>query len=103
MEYFPDWSYSLPSYSDLNPIQDNQRLLDIWSCWSTPCDPREPLKPQPSYSYAERIKSYFYNSDYDDFQVNTSDNQTHRIALYFSDYEFFGRSITVTARNTTAW
>ncbi len=99
-QYLPDFQFNQPSYSGLNPIQDNQRLLDIWSCWATPCDPREPLKIQDSYSSAERVKSYFYNRDYEDFQVNTYDGQTHRIALYFCDYDFYGRSITVTVHNT---
>jgi hypothetical protein len=98
--YLPDYQSNVPSYSGLNPIQDNQRLLDIWSCFATPCDPRELLKIQYSYSSNERVESYFYNRDYEDFQVNTYDGQTHRIALYFCDYEFYGRNITVQARNS---
>ncbi|HUB80488.1 MAG TPA: Ig-like domain-containing protein [Bryobacteraceae bacterium] len=99
-QYLPDFQFSVPPYSGLNPIEDNQRLLDIWSCFATPCDPRQLLKIQYSYDPNERVKSYFYNRDYADFQVNTTDGQTHRIALYFCDYEFYGRSITVTARNS---
>jgi hypothetical protein len=98
--YLPDFSANVPAYTLFNPVNVNQRLLDTWVCFSTPCDPRAPLKPQYSYSPTERVKSYNYNRDYEDFQMNTMDNATHRIALYFADYEYFGRSITVTAHNT---
>ena len=98
--YFADFAFDVPSYLTFNPVNVNQRLLDEWSCWTTPCDPREPLKFQDSYSTAERVKSYDYNRASEDFQLTALDSATHRIALYFADYEYFGRSITVTAHNT---
>jgi hypothetical protein len=96
-----DYSINPPAYSGFNGVNANQRLLDIWSCSADhTCDPREPLKQPYSYTPAERVESYYYSRMNDDFQINSTDGNTHRIALYFCDYEFYGRQITVVAHNT---
>ena len=77
--------------------------MDIWST-----DPRAPLKYQYSYSPTEPVISQWYNRFYVDFQLSTADNQTHRIALYFCDWQPLQpvaafpqkRSITVQAIDT---
>lgn len=98
----PDYSLQPPSYTGFNAVNVNQRLLDIWSCSDGhTCDPREPNKQPYSYTSAERVESYYYNRMWDDFQINTSDGATHRIALYFCDYEFYGRQVQVVAHNTS--
>lgn len=96
-----DYSNAPPSYSMFNPVNNNQRLLDIWSCSANhTCDPRQLLKQPYSYTPAERVFSYYYNRMWVDFQINATDGLQHRIALYFCDYEFYGRQITVEAHNT---
>jgi hypothetical protein len=96
-----DYTLSTPSYSIFNAVNVNQRLLDIWSCSANhTCDPRELNKQPYSYTSAERVESYYYNRMNDDFQVNTSDGATHRIALYLCDYEFYGRQVSIIAHNT---
>jgi hypothetical protein len=97
-----DWSSPQPpSYSGFNGVNANMKLLDIWSCSDGhTCDPRQ-LNRQPyNYTPAERLEAYYYQRFSDDFQVNTSDGATHRIALYFCDYEFYGRQVQVVAHNT---
>jgi Bacterial Ig domain len=96
-------SYDSPAYSTFNPINVNQLLVDIWST-----DPRAPLKYQYAYAPTERVISQWYNRYYMDFQLSTADNQLHRIALYFCDWQPLApvaafpekRSITVQAVNT---
>src|SRR5262249_52479600 len=48
----------------------------------------------------ERVFAYYYQREWVDFQINATDNQPHRFALYFCDYEYYGRQITVVAHNT---
>jgi hypothetical protein len=96
-------SYDAPAYSIFNPINTNLLLVDIWST-----DPRAPLKYYYAYSPTERVISQYYNRFYMDFQVTTADNQAHRIALYFCDWQplppvaafSLKRSITVQAVDT---
>jgi hypothetical protein len=96
-----DYSLQPPSYTNFNVVDANMRLLDIWSCSADhTCDPREPNKQPFSYTSAERVMSYYYSRYNDDFQISTSDSATHRIALYFCDYEFYGRQVQVVAHNT---
>jgi hypothetical protein len=96
-----DYSNAQPGYTTFNPVNNNQRLLDIWSCSANhTCDPRQLLKQPYSYTPDERVFSYYYNRMWVDFQINAQDGQQHRIALYFCDYEFYGREITVVAHNT---
>jgi Chitobiase/beta-hexosaminidase C-terminal domain/Bacterial Ig domain len=98
----PDYSLNAPPYTGFGTIEINQRLLDIWSCSANhTCDPRQPNKQPYSYTSAERVESYYYNRMYDDFQLSTNDGATHRIALYFCDYEFYGRQVQVVAHNTS--
>ena len=94
-------SMNNPPYTNFNGVNANLKLLDIWSCSDGhTCDPRELNKQPFSYTSAERVESYYYQREWDDFQVNTFDNATHRIALYFCDYEFYGRQVQVIAHNT---
>src|SRR5579883_3193636 len=98
-----DYALAVPSYSQFNAVNVNQRLLDTWSCSPDPgftCDPRELQKQPYAYSPLERVEGYYYSRMSDDFQLSTTDGQTHRIALYFCDYEFYGRQISVIAHNT---
>jgi hypothetical protein len=96
-----DYSNAPPAYTIFNPVNNNQRLLDIWSCSADhTCDPRQLLKQPYSYTPAERVFSYYYNRMWVDFQISATDGLQHRIALYFCDYEFYGREITVVAHNT---
>jgi hypothetical protein len=88
-------SYAVPSYSIFDPIGDNQLMTDAYAT-----DPRALLKYLFSYSPTERVETQFYSRFYMDFQVNTSDNQAHTVALYFCDYINWGRSISVTAFDT---
>ncbi len=98
-----DYSFNPPSYSYFNAVNVNQRLLDIWSCSENhTCDPRQLQKQPYSYTPAERVESYYYNRMSDDFQINSWDGQTHRIALYFCDYEYLGRRVSVVAHNTSS-
>ncbi len=97
-------SYNAPSYSSFNPINVNQLMIT-----DNTTDVRAPLKFLYSYSATERVMSHWYNRYSMDFQVNTTDNQQHRIALYHADWtpmpvpdSFYPnlRSITVQAINT---
>src|SRR4051812_36880291 len=57
-----DYANNDPNYSIFNPVNNNQRLLDIWSCSENhTCDPRQLLKQPYSYTPAERVFSYYYN------------------------------------------
>ncbi|MDX1981392.1 MAG: Ig-like domain-containing protein [Bryobacteraceae bacterium] len=84
-----------PSYSNVGSTGVNQLLLDTYST-----DPRALLKQFPQFSANERIKAQFYSRFNFELRINTSDNQPHRIALYFCDYDNMGRSITVSMRDT---
>jgi len=79
--FIAESSYSNAPYSGFNAINTNRLLYDIWST-----DPRAPLKQQFSYSPTERVISHWYNRFFMDFQVNTTDNQQHRIAMYVCDW-----------------
>jgi hypothetical protein len=79
--FIAESSYSNAPYSGFNAINTNRLLYDIWST-----DPRAPLKQQYSYSPDERVVSHWYNRVSMDFQVNTTDNQQHRIAVYVCDW-----------------
>jgi Bacterial Ig domain len=79
--FIAESSYTNPPYSGFNAINTNRLLYDIWST-----DPRAPLKQQYAYSPDERVVSHWYNRVSMDFQVNTSDNQSHRIAIYLCDW-----------------
>jgi len=81
-----------PSYSWYSLVNVNQFLYDLWST-----DPRALQKYTYSYSPTERIASHFYSRFYMDFEVTTRDNQPHRIAFYFCDWEAKGRNVTVQA------
>lgn len=70
----------------------NQFLYNLWST-----DPRALQKYTYSYSPTERIASHFYSRFYMEIEATTRDNQPHRIALYFCDWEAKGRSVTVQA------
>jgi hypothetical protein len=96
-----DYQISNPSYTGFNGINAGLRLLDYWSCSANhTCDIRQLNKVPYMWSSAERVYSYYYSRFYEDFQINTYDNATHRIALYFCDYEFYGRQIQVVAHST---
>src|SRR4051812_24942976 len=82
-----------PSYSSFNTAGAiNLYLKDIWSS-----DPRALLKQYYSYTPSERVESYFHTVTSMDFLITSTDGQSHRIALYFADYERTGRSVTVQA------
>jgi hypothetical protein len=89
-------SVQVPSYSTFNTAGNvNLNVLDIWAT-----DPRALLKQYYSYSSTERIESYFHTGDSMDFLITSSDGQTHRIALYFADYQNQNRSNTVKVLDT---
>jgi hypothetical protein len=84
-------SVMLPPYSMFNTAGNiNLNLLNLWAT-----DPRALLKQYYSYSATERVESYFHTGTSMDFLVGGADGQSHRIALYFGDYENKGRSVTV--------
>ena len=90
-------SVLVPAYASFNTAGNvNLNVLDIWAT-----DPRALLKQYPSYSSSERIESYFHTGDSMDFLIASSDGQTHRIALYFADYQNQNRSNTVKVLDTT--
>jgi hypothetical protein len=89
-------SVLVPSYSSFNTAGNvNLNVLDIWAT-----DPRALLKQTYAYSNTERIESYFHTPDSMDFPITSSDGQTHRIALYFADYQNQNRSNTVKVLDT---
>ena len=91
-------SVMLPPYSTFNTAGNiNLYLLDLWAT-----DPRALLKQYYSYSASERIESYFHTGTSMDFLIGAADGQSHRIALYFSDYENKGRSVTVQALDSAS-
>jgi len=71
-------------------------------------DPRAMLQPQYHYDLGSREISHFYNRYYMEFKITASDAQSHRLALYFSDWQPLPplaaftpkRSITVRVRDT---
>lgn len=93
--YIAQFSYGLPTYSGLYSVTANQSLYSVSSL-----DPRAVQKPNPGYS--ERVESHLYSRFYIDMEVSTTDNQPHRMALYFVDWPGFSqnRTITVTLRDT---
>jgi hypothetical protein len=86
-----------PSYSTLNASNINESLYDQNST-----DPRAMLKVLYSVSPNERIASYDYNRYYEDFAVTSTDNQTHRVALYFADWNLLGRTAILQAIDTAS-
>ncbi len=65
-------------------------------------DARALLKGVVQFTATERIASYMYAVQYMDFDLSLKDDQYHRLALYFCDYELLGRSITVEARDAVS-
>jgi len=91
-------SIMVPGYASFDTAGAiNLYLRDLWST-----DPRALLKQTYSYSATERIESYFHTPSSMDFRLGANDGTTHRVALYFADYERSGRSITVQALDTAA-
>jgi hypothetical protein len=91
-------SVLVPSYSTFNTAGNvNLNVLDIWAT-----DPRALLKQTYAYSNTERIESYFHTPDSMDFLISASDGQSHRIALYFADYQNQNRSNTVKVLDTAS-
>jgi hypothetical protein len=89
-------SIQVPSYSTFDPHSSvNISVQDYWSS-----DPRALLKAHPSYSPSERIASYFHSLNTMQIDVSTTDNQPHRIALYFADYDRAHRTAVVQAVDT---
>jgi hypothetical protein len=68
-----------------------QDMVDLWQY----ADQRALLKPQYSYSPTERVESLFYAGQSLSFQLNSANNQTHRVAVYLCDYLYQGESVTV--------
>jgi hypothetical protein len=95
--YIVQHSTEVPAYASFNPSGTN---LYVRNPYST--DPRALQKLFYSFSTTERIESYMHIVDYMDFDVSTSDNQLHRLALYFCDYDSAGRSITVEVRDAAS-
>jgi hypothetical protein len=87
-------SVMVPTYATFDPRNVGVYLYDLWST-----DPRAPLKQYYSYSATERVASFLQSVTYMDFVVSATDAQLHRIALYFCDFTYLGRSITVEARD----
>jgi hypothetical protein len=79
--FIAESSYTNPSYSGFNAVNTNRLLYDIWAT-----DPRAPLKQQFAYTPDERVISHWYNRFSMDFQINTTDNQQHRVAMYICDW-----------------
>ncbi len=79
-----------PAYSFVNPVNANTHLVDTYST-----DPRALQKIFYAFTTTERIETEFYSRFNFDITVTSSDNQSHRIALYFCDWTNIGRSITV--------
>jgi uncharacterized repeat protein (TIGR01451 family) len=93
-----------PSYSGWNPMSTTN--LGYYADFST--DPRGPVQPKYNFDSGSRLIAHFYNRYYMEFQVNTTDRQSHRLALYFSDWQPaqplqafpLKRSITIHVRDT---
>lgn len=86
----PQHSIAVPSYSTFEPRNVN---LFVYDSFST--DVRALDKALYRYSATERIATHYYSRFYTDFAIGTRDGQQHRIALYFCDWNYLGRNITV--------
>jgi len=84
----------MPSYSEMGLSNANSAIVDAYST-----DLRSLVKYIFAFRPTERIASHFYNRDYFDVTVSTKDGQSHRIALYFCDWDRAGRTVTVSALN----
>ncbi|MEO8592805.1 MAG: Ig-like domain-containing protein [Candidatus Solibacter sp.] len=80
-------STSLPSYASLTFSGTSQLV------WSLTTDPRALLQANSTTS---RIASVFYASPGFSLDLYLSDSQSHRLALYFLDWDGSGRSQSVT-------
>jgi hypothetical protein len=91
-------SIMVPGYASFDTAGAiNLYLRNLWST-----DPRALLKQTYSYSATERIESFFHTPSSMDFRIGANDGTTHRVALYFADYERSGRSVTVQTLDTAA-
>jgi hypothetical protein len=91
--YIPQYLNQVPAYSAfqlLNPV--NSILRDLYSY-----DTRALAKLFPSYIPYERVKADFSSTTSLQFLVTTGDNQAHRLALYFCDWDKVGKSVLVEA------
>jgi hypothetical protein len=88
----PGDSTSPPSYGSLTGPTGGQTY--VWL--STTTDARGVIK---GASATDRIASTFYSSTNFTFGVNLGDSQVHQLALYFWDYENFGRTETIQILN----
>ncbi len=93
--YIVQHSYGVAPYSTFYSNTANQLVFEVVSA-----DPRALLRPNASYGTNERIKTHFYSRYYVDIDISTTDNQPHRLGLYFCDYDYRNRSITVSMRDT---
>jgi hypothetical protein len=86
-------SVKLPIYSTFDPRNStNTSLRNLFSY-----DERALLKQFPNYTPYERVESEFSNMTVMEFLVNSTDNQVHRLALYFCDWDRLGRTVLVEA------
>jgi hypothetical protein len=92
--YIVQNSTYLPGYSTFAASNANSYVRNAFSD-----DPRALQKFTIMFRATERIESHFHAVQYMDFDVSASDAQSHRIALYFCDWDNAGRSITVEARD----
>lgn len=83
-------SVAVPSYSTFEPRNVN---LFVYNSFST--EARALDKAMYTYSSTERIATHYYSRFYLDFAIGTRDGQPHRIALYFCDWNYLGRNVTV--------
>ncbi len=80
-----------PAYSSVDSRNSTNTLLrNLFSY-----DLRALLKQFPSYVPYERVESEFSNMTAMEFLVSSNDNQVHRLALYFCDWERLGAKVLV--------
>lgn len=91
-KYLPAHYYGSPAYASFRFTNASERLYNY-----TYTDQRA---LQMATNPAQRIQSYLEALGTMTFQLNTTDNRVHRVALYFADYSRSGRSVTVRAVDT---
>jgi hypothetical protein len=83
-----------PSYSGYAHRNFGTTVVSYYSS-----DARALQKQVFQFFPTERIAAYFYTGTAGELDMRTNDNQPHRVALYFADYENIGRQITVEVRD----
>ena len=88
--WLSNYSQSLPSYDPSLSVQDESN----WTWAASTTDPRA-----LQISGSSRIAAAWYNPSSFSFDVNLTDGQSHRLALYAVDWDYGGRVETIQILN----